>query len=81
MIPEVGYHNKLLSMWTKRGRGATRRSGGCGRSGSGGWGTGVRDRPYFLGLSLHHPELGVRLVITNLYNISKIKNKRYILTK
>ena len=51
MIPKVGYHNKLLGMWTSRDEGAiTRGNDGCRCSGGGGWAQVREDRPYFLGL-------------------------------
>ena len=83
-MSRVGYHNKLLtlSMWTRKdGGGITNRRDGRQRSGGGGWDTGARDRPCFLGLPLPRPEPGVRLVISDLYNIYKIENIRYVLTR
>ena len=71
MIPRVGYHNKLLSMWTRRDGGATSRSGGRKRSGSDG-GIQVRvqgGKPYFLDLPLPRSEPSVCPAIINLYNI------------
>ena len=42
-ILRVRYHNKLLSMWTRRDGGATHESGGFNRIGSRGCGTGARE--------------------------------------
>ena len=38
-------------------------------------------RPCFPSLSLPHLELGIRPAISDLYNIYKIENIRYMLTK